>query len=100
MNPKLRVDSLPVGTTEGELRAWFEPYGNVGEVNMPIDRTNGRPSGFAFVTMATSEGAQLAIHALHGKAMKTSTLIVVAAPPFERRTVAPQRRGSLAATPR
>jgi RNA recognition motif-containing protein len=92
MNPKLRVDGLPAGTTEGELRAWFEPHGNVGEVNVPINRTNGRPGDFAFVTMATPEGAQAAIRALHGKALSASTLTVVVAPPYERRTVTPQRR--------
>ncbi|MGD0745888.1 MAG: hypothetical protein ABSA45_12110, partial [Verrucomicrobiota bacterium] len=40
------------------------------------DHTNGRPRGFGFVNMATSEGARAAIRALHGKEIGTHNLIV------------------------
>ncbi len=88
MNTKVHVENLAAATTENDLMDLFSPYGNVAEVNVPIDRTNGRPSGFGCVTMATPEGARSAIQALHGKAVGTVTLIVREAPPREglRRT--------------
>ena len=92
MNTKVYVDNLAAATTEGDLRDLFSPYGNVAEVNVPIDRTNGRPRGFGFVTMATPEGARSAIRALNGKAIGTCTLAVSEARPREQRTASPRRR--------
>ena len=76
MNTKVYVDNLAAATTDTDLRNLFSAYGNVAEVNVPIDRTNGRPRGFGFVTMATPEGARAAIRALHGKEIGTHNLIV------------------------
>jgi len=84
MNTKLHVDNLAAATTENELRDWFSPYGNVAEVNIPTNRTSGRSRGFAFVTMATLEGARSAIQALNGKAIGTRTLTVSDAWPDEQ----------------
>ena len=85
MNTKLHVDNLAAATTENELRNWFSPYGNVAEVNIPTNRTSGRSRGFAFVTMATPEGALSAIQALNGKILGSSTLTVSEAWPHEQR---------------
>ncbi len=76
MNAKVYVDNLAAVTTELDLTELFSPFGNVTEVNVPIDRTSGRPRGFGFVTMATPEGARAAIRALHGKEIGTHNLIV------------------------
>ena len=92
MNTKLYIDNLRAATTETGLRDLFAPYGNVAEVNVPFDRTSGRPRGFGFVTMATPEGARSAIHALNGKAMGGCTLTVSEAWPHEQRTASPRRR--------
>jgi cold-inducible RNA-binding protein len=92
MNTKIHVDNLAAATTESDLRDLFAPYGNVAEVNVPIDRTNGRPRGFGFVTMATPEGARAAIQALNGKAIGTCTLTVSAAWPHEQHPASPRRR--------
>jgi cold-inducible RNA-binding protein len=83
MNTKLYVDNLAAATTVNDLRDWFSPHGNVAEVNVPLDRASGRPRGFAFVTMATPEGARSAMQALHGKAIGTGTLTVTEAWPHE-----------------
>jgi cold-inducible RNA-binding protein len=83
MNTKVYVDNLTAATTEGELRDWFSPYGNVAEVNVPIDRASGRSRGFAFVNMATPQGARSAIRALNGKTIGTITLTVSEAWPHE-----------------
>ena len=76
MNTKVYVDNLAPATTERDLRELFSHYGNVAEVNVPIDRVNRRPRGFGFVTMATPEGARAAIRALHGKEIDRHNLIV------------------------
>jgi RNA recognition motif-containing protein len=81
MNTKVYVANLAAATTENELMDLFSPYGNVAQVNVPKDRTSGRPRGFGCVTMATPEGARLAIQALDGKAIENCTLVVGAAPP-------------------
>ena len=92
MNTKIYIDNLAAATTESDLRDLFSPYGNVAEVNVPMDGTNGRPRGFGFVTMATPEGARSAIRALNGKATGGCTLAVSEAWPHEQRTASPRRR--------
>ncbi len=76
MNTKLYVNNLAATTTYQDFMDLFSPYGNVVEINLPLDRANGRPRGFGFVTMATPEGARAAIQALHGKETGTLTLSV------------------------
>jgi RNA recognition motif-containing protein len=66
MNTKLYVGNLSFDTTENDLQDLFSKQGPVTEVNMIQDRVTGRPRGFAFVTMATPEGAQAAIKTLNG----------------------------------
>jgi cold-inducible RNA-binding protein len=91
MNTKLYIDNLAAATTESGLRDLFSAYGNVAEVHVPTDRTNGRSRRFGFVTMATPEGARSAIQALNGKAIGTSSLTVSEAWPHEERPVSPRR---------
>lgn len=67
MNTRLYVDNLAATTTYNELMDLFSAHGNVAEVNLPVDRTNGRPRGFGFATMGTPEGARAVVQDLHGK---------------------------------
>ncbi|HKI68688.1 MAG TPA: RNA-binding protein [Verrucomicrobiae bacterium] len=83
MNTKLYVNNLAATTTYQDFMDLFSPYGNVVEINLPVNRANGRPRGFGFVTMATPEGARAAIQALHGKEIGTLTLIVSETRPHE-----------------
>lgn len=82
---KVYVDNLTAITTERDLMDLFSPFGNVAEVNIAVDRVNQKSRGFGFITMATSEGARLAILALNGKAVGTCTLTVSEAWPHEQR---------------
>jgi cold-inducible RNA-binding protein len=84
MLTKLHVDNLDTATTEGELRDLFAPHGEVVEVHVSVDLASGRTRGFGFVTMATLEGAQLAVQALSGKLTGRHTLTVSAAWPHEQ----------------
>jgi len=64
---KLFVAGLPDTITEDVLRQLFEATGGaVAEVTLPKDRATGRPRGFGFVTMATSQEAGTARELLHG----------------------------------
>jgi RNA recognition motif-containing protein len=85
MNTKLYVGNLSYDITENDLQDLFSPHGTVAEVHLPLDRDTGRPRGFAFVTMATPEGAQAAIDALNGQNQAGRNLVVNEARPREER---------------
>src|ERR1041385_3512126 len=86
MNTKLFVGNLSFDTTELDLQDLFAQAGPVTEVNIVTDRVTGRPRGFAFVTMATPEGAQAAITQLGGKNVNGRDLTVNEARPREERS--------------
>jgi len=63
----LFVGNLNFQTTESELRALFEPFGQVSRVHIAKDRETGRARGFAFVEMPNDEEASKAMAGLDGK---------------------------------
>src|SRR5690349_1551667 len=83
MNTKLFVGNLSFNTTENDLQDAFAAHGTVTETNLMMDRTTGRPRGFAFVTMSSPEEAQKAIDALNGKELGGRALNVNLARPRE-----------------
>src|ERR1035441_8387425 len=85
MNTKLYVGNLSFDTTENDLQDLFAACGPVSEVNLVMDRSTNRPRGFAFVTMATPEGAQAAIAQVNGKNIQGRDLTVNEARPREER---------------
>jgi RNA recognition motif-containing protein len=85
MSNKLFVGNLSFNTTENDLQDAFAAHGTVLETNLMMDRTTGRPRGFAFVTMSTPEEAQKATEALNGKSVDGRALTVNTAKPREER---------------
>jgi cold-inducible RNA-binding protein len=63
----LFVGNMSFQTTEGDLRALFEPFGQVARVHIATDRETGRSRGFAFVEMPNDAEAAKAIAGLEGK---------------------------------
>ena len=64
---KLFVAGLPDSVTEDVLRRLFEATGGtVVSVSLPKDRATGRPRGFGFVTLGSSQEAASARSALDG----------------------------------
>ena len=59
------VGNLPFSATEDEVRSLFESHGKVESVKIIMDRETGRPRGFAFVEMSSSD-AQTAIAQTNG----------------------------------
>jgi RNA recognition motif-containing protein len=85
MSNKLYVGNLSFNTTENDLNDAFAAHGTVTETNLMMDRETGRPRGFGFVTMGSSEEANKAIEALNGKEMDGRALTVNVAKPREER---------------
>jgi cold-inducible RNA-binding protein len=76
MSNRLYVGNLSFHTTEDLLKAHFATVGEVANVAVMLDRDTGRSRGFAFVEMATSEGAQKAISELNGRDFEGRSLRV------------------------
>jgi|ERR1051325_9730216 RNA recognition motif-containing protein len=85
MSARLFVGNLSFNVTENDLQDAFAAHGTVLEANLMLDRATGRPRGFAFVTMGTTEEAQKAIDALNGKELAGRPLTVNIARPREER---------------
>ncbi len=59
------VGNLPWRTTAEDLKALFEPYGEVENSRIITDRESGRSRGFGFVDMADEEAGKKAIAELN-----------------------------------
>jgi RNA recognition motif-containing protein len=76
MGNRLYVGNLSYGTTELELRELFGQMGTVVDAKMVMDRETGRPRGFAFVEMSSSEEALKAIEQINGRELDGRALNV------------------------
>ena len=85
MSRKLFVGNLPFQTTEADLETLFSASGDVSTVTVMRDRETGRARGFAFVEMATDEGATHAIETLNNSSYGGRNLSVNEARPMEPR---------------
>jgi len=64
---RLYVGNLPFNASEDDIRELFAQKGrSVEEVKLVTDRETGRPRGFGFVEMGSSEDAEGAIRDLDG----------------------------------
>ena len=89
----LFVGNMSFQTSEAELRALFEPFGQITRVHIAMDRETGRARGFAFVEMANDEEAAKAIAALDGKEVGGRNLKVNEARPKTERSGGGASRG-------
>ncbi len=76
MSNRLYVGNLNFNTSTDTLRATFEAFGKVDDVFLVTDRETGRPRGFAFVTMSTTEEAQKAMEGTNGRDLDGRSLKV------------------------
>ena len=81
MGRRLYVGNLPYKATDEELTELFSRAGAVDNVRVMRDQATGRARGFAFVEMATDEGAQKAITEFHQYQMDGRALVVNEARP-------------------
>jgi RNA recognition motif-containing protein len=75
------VGNMSFQTTETDLQALFQPFGQVGRINIVMDRETGRARGFAFVEMPNDAEAAKAIAAVDGKEIGGRSLKVNEARP-------------------
>jgi cold-inducible RNA-binding protein len=68
MGTRLYVGNLPFSADDEQVRELFAQNGRtVVEVKLVTDRDTGRPRGFGFVEMGSSEDADGAIRDLNGR---------------------------------
>ncbi|MES0360452.1 MAG: RNA-binding protein [Anaerolineales bacterium] len=77
----LYVGNLNWQTTEADLQAAFEAYGQVTSVTIIKDKYTGQSRGFGFVEMADDSEGQAAIDGLNGKELDGRTLRIDRARP-------------------
>ncbi len=66
MSKKLFVGSLSWNVDDHQLRAAFEPFGEVTDAKVINDRETGRSRGFGFVTFADAQAGETAIKEMNG----------------------------------
>jgi cold-inducible RNA-binding protein len=76
MTTELYIGNLSPNTTEDEIRALFEPSGELTEVIIMVDEETGRSKGFGFVQMKNFIAAKEAIAGLNGQSLDKRELIV------------------------
>ncbi len=81
----LFVGNMKFETKEDDLRALFEPFGQIARVHIAVDRETGRSRGFGFVEMPNDAEATQAMTALDGKAVNGRNLKVNEARPKTER---------------
>ncbi len=79
----LFVGNMSFQTTAADLRALFEPFGQLARVHVATDRETGKARGFGFVEMVNDAEAAKAIAALDGKDVGGRNLKVNEARPKE-----------------
>lgn len=70
------VGNLSTETSEDELRAAFEAFGEVATVRIVRDKATGASRGFGFVEMSAEDQAKAAIEQMNGKELQGSPLSV------------------------
>jgi RNA recognition motif-containing protein len=93
MTKNVYVGNLSFDTTQATLQELAEAHGQVTSVNVITDRDTGRPRGFAFVEMATEQGATALINALNGQTVDGRTLKAAEAKPRAPRSGGSNRGG-------
>jgi cold-inducible RNA-binding protein len=77
----LYVGNLLFDVAENDLKSIFEPFGQVTEVRLIMDKYTGKSKGFGFIEMPSRDEALKAIAELNGKDMKGRPMTVNEAKP-------------------
>ncbi|KAG1868182.1 hypothetical protein C8R48DRAFT_702721 [Suillus tomentosus] len=70
------IGGLHFDLTEGDVITIFSQYGEVMDVNLPRDKTTGKPRGFAFLMYEDQRSTVLAVDNLNGANVLGKTLRV------------------------
>ncbi|KAG8346953.1 putative RNA recognition motif (a k a RRM RBD or RNP domain) [Trypanosoma vivax] len=75
----LIINYIPTPVTENELRALFEPFGEVESLRIICDRETNHPKGYGFVKYKAVEAAKAAAAKLSGHPIRNKRLRVTPA---------------------
>ncbi|KAF2207265.1 hypothetical protein CERZMDRAFT_71649 [Cercospora zeae-maydis SCOH1-5] len=64
---RLFVRNLPYDVKYEDLEAQFEPFGNLEQIHIPLDKTSGAAKGFAYVQYTDPDSAERALVELDGR---------------------------------
>ena len=78
----LMINYFPPSLTEEELKALFEPYGDIEQSKIVKDKVTGVSLCYGFVKYTTNEGAYKAFTALNGLPMENKKMKVTIARPM------------------
>ena len=95
---KIYVGNLDYKVTEFSVRRLFEPYGDIEDIAMAMDKETGKPRGFAIVMMRDHDEAQVAITGVKGRKLMGRELVVneaIKKKPSERKAEAEERSRQL-----
>ncbi len=87
------VGNLSSRVSDDDLRAAFQPFGEITRVTVIKDKWSGESRGFAFVEMAKKEDGQSAIDGLNGKELQGKSIVVNEARPKTERKGGRRGRG-------
>jgi cold-inducible RNA-binding protein len=73
---KIHVGNLSTETKKEDLKTAFETFGAVTNVSLASDKDTGKPRGFAFVEMSSSDEGAKAILGLNDKEMNGKNITV------------------------
>ena len=73
---KIFVGNLSWKTSEEQLKAHFEVYGQVVSAKIVTDKTTGRSKGFGFVEMSSEADGKNAILGLNNKEIEGRAMAV------------------------
>ncbi len=73
---KIYVGNISETVTAEAIRDLFEPYGEIEDVDLAMEKQSGRFRGFAIVLMRDPIQGRAAIAAVKGKQLNGKTLVV------------------------
>ena len=68
------VGGLPTDLSEGDVIVCFSQCGEVVDINMPRDKTTGKPKGFAFIAYEDQRSTVIAVDNFNGATFLGRTL--------------------------
>jgi len=86
---KLLIRNLDRLTTESDLRALFQEFGEIEYCTLVMDQKTGESKGFGFVSMPVDEAAKIALQKLNNKVLGKNKIKIKKLPLNKARHYAP-----------
>ena len=74
-NTKIYLSNLNQVVTEAQLKDHFAEYGEITEIQLPLDKKSRQPKGYALITFAEASSAEKALQQ-DGKSFLSNNLVV------------------------